>query len=412
MNKTLFSLCLVLGAAAGNTLHAATVCKTYAEAAPTVKDDGYIAFVYGPDWDKRSTAICKKLINDPAVQAAAGDAVLILAPLYQDPTDKQKTQQEGIWGSLPQPHPHSAHTYPALHFYDKNGRLAGFVRGHVMVKGDPAEVAAEVKQRMGELRQQYALLEQAEKAQGVEKAKLIGQACRIPNTERPDKVVDTLKALDPKDESGFVRSISMGDSAFGEANKDLPLEEGLKKMDELLKDDAYTNAQKQVFCTVAIGLLHRQGTKADNERILKYAAKIKELVPDNYLAKSADIAANRWMKGLTLEGGWSPDAFPTPPGTPAELLGSLPIKKPGTYKVSFQFGSGRDALLIKKVELFDGTRSIAKDEHEGFAGRKPDKNEYSLRVPTAPKDPHLFITFGNAAGATDSAGSISIGKEK
>lgn len=414
MNKKLFTVSAAALLALSFTLPAAaaTVCKTYAEAAATVKDDGYIAFVYGPDWDKRSTALCKKLIADPAVQKAAGDAKLILTPLYQRPSDAQKKEQEAAWGELQTPHQHSSHTYPALHFYDNKGKLAGFVRGPVMMQGDVAAIVAEMEQRMKEIRQRRELLTKADAAQGVEKAKLLGEACRVPHTERPDKVVDAVKAADPKDESGFVRSLSMGDSSFAESSKDLPLEEGLKQMDKNLADPAYTNEQKQVFCCVAIGLLHRNGTKADNERIVKYADKMKELVPDNYLARSADIAKSIWVKGLSYEGGWNSDALADGPGVPILLQGELPIRKPGTYTVTFNFSGGSDALLIKAVEARDGDKVLVKDEHEGFAGRKADKNSYTLNLKSVPKNLKLYITFGNQMTSRDTSGTISISKGK
>lgn len=412
MKKTLFSL-LALGALL--PAHSATVCKDYEEAAAGVTDDGYITFVYGPDWDKRSTALCRKLISNPALQAAAGDARLILTPIYQDPNEGQKAMQEKAWGKLALPHPHSAETYPALHFYSKDGRLAGFVRGRVMARGTVEEITAAVAERMANVREQYALLQKAESATGVEKAKLIGQACCVPETERPDKVLDTLKALDPKDESGYIRRLSLGGgSEFGNANRNLPLEEGLAQMDKNLKDSAYTDEQKQIFCALAIGLIHRQGTKADNARMTAYAKKMKELAPNTVLGRSADIVVNVWQKGLTLDGGWNKDSFPDTPGEPVELLGKLPIKKAGTYTVTFQYGGGADALLVKSVELRDSNGNVlAKDEHEGFAGRKPNANVYTLPLEKTPKGTvKVFVTFGNSAKSTDTAGSVIIGKLK
>lgn len=277
---------LPLSAAAG------TVCKTFEEAQKGETDDGIILFIYGPDWDRFSTDMMTKLINDPAVQAAAGDAKLILAPFYQRPDDKQKAEQAAAFGSLKLPDAMSNETYPALHFHDPKGNIYAFLRGPELLHGSAQQIAEAVKLRVENHRKQAELVKQAEAARGAESARLYGEASRIPGLERPSGVLQRIKAADPNDTDGYHRSLSFYPEGFAEEKKDLSLTEGLALVESKLAEPGYTPVQKQQFCAMAIGYLHRnKGEAAD---ICKWAKRMKDYDPNSYLGHSADIVVAKW----------------------------------------------------------------------------------------------------------------------
>lgn len=273
---------------------AGTPCKTFAEASSKVKDDGYILYVYGPDWDRTSPDFMKPIYEDAGIQAAAGEAMLILAPYYQRPTDKQEAEQTAAWGTLNRPHPHSPQTYPALHFYDKDGHIYAFLRGPQLMHASKAEIAESVKARVAAHKQQAELLAKAEKAQGVEQAKLLGEAAVVPLTERPDKIVERIKAADPQDASGYVRRLTFYPEGEAEKNVNLSLSEGIALVEKAIADPAYTDLQKQQWCAMAIGYLHRNGGESNSAEIIKWAQKMKAYAPDSYLGHSADIVVAKW----------------------------------------------------------------------------------------------------------------------
>lgn len=292
MKKTLFTaaaaLLATLPALAG------TPCKDYAEASSKVGEDGYILFVYGPDWDRTSPDFIKPLFNDPAIQAAAGDAVLIMAPYYQRPTKKQEAEQAAAWGALNRPHAHSPQTYPALHFHDKDGRAYAYLRGPQLRCASNGDIAKGIAERIANHKKQAELLAKADAAQGVEQAKLLGEAAVVPLMERPDKIADRIKAVDPNDESGYVRRLTFYPEGIAEKNKDLSLEEGLAMVEKALADPAYTDLQKQQYCAMALGYLHRNGGESNSAEIIKWAQRMKAYAPDSYLGHSADVVTAKW----------------------------------------------------------------------------------------------------------------------
>lgn len=295
MKKTLF--CAVGTLLATLPLLAGTPCKNFAEASAKVGEDGYILFVYGPDWDRTSPDFIMPLFNDSAIQAAAGNAMLILAPYYQNPTKKQDAEQAAAWGTLSKPHPHSAQTYPALHFHDKDGRAYSYLRGPQLMCASREDVAKAIAERIANHKKQAELLAKVDMARGSEKAKLLGEASVIPLMERPDKVVDRIKSVDPNDESGYLRRLSFYAEGVAEKNRELPLEEGIAMVEKALADPVYTDLQKQQYCAMAIGYLHRNGGEGNAAEIIKWAQRMKAYAPDSYLGHSADVVVNKWAKG-------------------------------------------------------------------------------------------------------------------
>ncbi len=303
MKKTLF---LTLAAAcllAPQPGTAATVYKTYSEASQSVTKDGYILVVYAKGWDRFSEPFCKEIIADPEIQAAAGDAALILAPFYQyaKPEDKQK--QAEVWGNLGEPRAHSNETYPCILMYDKDGSLYGRVQGTSFIKGTMAERAAEVKAKLEAKHKQEELMSQANAASGVEKAKLVAEACAIEGIERPNGWRDIVKAADPSDESGMIRRLNFDYYGFSQkycgrksdGGLEMDTEDTIKEMEKFLKDPAYTPEQKQIFHAVIIGTLRRSGAGATQ---LKGAVmEMKRLAPESHMGVTAEQYIKLYASG-------------------------------------------------------------------------------------------------------------------
>lgn len=407
MFRTVFHVSVAAMCCVAAPLGAATIAKTYDEASASVTDDGYVLFVYGKGWDRTAESLCRKMMNDPAVQQAAGSATFILTPFYQQATEEQKTEQSVYWGALAIPNVFSAETYPALLMYDKNGRHYASVRGPVLLRGTAEEVAEEVKRRREGMYKQRDLLLQAEKASGVEKARLLGQASIIPDIYQPHKVREQIKALDPQDQSGFNRSLAFQPSAWGEKHAKSTYEAYLPEMEKMLKDNAYSPEQKQGIIAVAIGLAHKRNLYQDYAIIRDLAAKMKALAPDSQLGRSADVVTWLWGQPLTYEKGWNRRTFGAK-AEPVELAGDLPIRVPGTYTFTFVHTGGADAVRISSVEARSGNTVLAKDVHDGVAGRPPKDNDYILTIRKIPEDLKIFVTFQNTEANSDANGKVVI----
>lgn len=380
---------------------------TLEEAKTKVTDDGYILFAYADGWDTYSQKVCDVLMKNKAVTKAAGQAIIMPYPMKQALSQEAQKERNEQWQGMKIP---NADSYPALLLFDKKGKHYATISGTFMRKARPAKVAKLLKNCIANKRKQDELMAKAEKAQGVEKARLIGQACLLEGINRPDQYEKHMKAADPEDKCGLIRRVTFNPWVFVEKKLKEDPETVMNELDTMLADPAYTNDQKQAMCTCAIGTLRRSGANNSAKRIRQYAEMLKQYGKDTVLGKSADIAVREWVVTLNSEEGWQPAALPAD-NTPTELGGSLPINTAGIYTVAFQYKKGNHALRVKAVELYDGETKVAEDRHDGFAGLKVNKNTYDLKVEKDVKEPHLFITFDMGTNR-HSYGKISIIKQK
>lgn len=389
---------------------------TYEASKAVVQDDGYILFAYAEDWDTYSKRVCEKLMASPAVQQAAGQAIFMRVPVPNIMTDERKAADKERFGPLQVA---DAPDYPAILMLDHNGRHYATITGAFMHKPGSkktAETVAEliVERRTGQ-RRQADLLQRAKDAKGVEKAQLIGAAAQIPGINPVEKIgaiINQIKKLDPKDESGYARKLRdpmdfVGEIVGIERSKESGKgwEAALAKVEEYLKDPVYTKEQQQALHALAAGLLHRHGGPRAVKQMLSHTRAIATLVPDNYLAKSAALTEREWAVGFNLADGWTPAVVAE--SDPIELSGPLPISGAGTYAVTFTYERGNHACAVRAVSLYDGDQLVVEDRHEGSAGKKSQNNVYKLQINGPLKEPHLFIEF-DQKGKNDSYGHILI----
>lgn len=403
----------------------AQLAENYEAANALPKKDGYIVFAYAQGWDRFSKELCTKLMQNATIQEAAGESVILGMPVYQYAKQAQRDYVSEIVGPLGI---REAESYPAILFFTPKNRHYATVCGPEVTRANPEELATIIRKRITAMHEQEQLLSQAEEAQGIEKAKLLGQATRVAGATAPGGIAKQIKALDPNDTTGYVRSLSLNDFVFTEdfiydtqgiadPNKPKPkkpagtLQDALAQIDKLLADPAYTNEQKQTFCANAIGAIHRLGDVTNHGQIRQYADKMRALAPETTLGRSADTVIKAWGSGLTYENGWASHTLPKD-DTPIEVQGDIPISKSGTYKVIFKWTGGSESLNIKGVQLYNDKKKIAEDMHDGVAGYSThaQNNTYTLSVRSKVTKPKLYVIF-DAAQQRRSTGQIIIERE-
>ena len=417
MKQTLLTC---LAALAMLPCYAVQQAETYEAAKDLVQEDGYIIFAYAEDWDTFSKKVCDKLMTAEPVIEAAGNAVFMRAPIPNFITEERRKEDKEKFGPL---QVGDASSYPALLMLTKSGRLYSVINGSVMRKAAPKKVSRMIRERMDGMKRQEALLARAQEASGVAKAKLLGEACSIPNVSPYDKigkVINEIKKLDPNNETGYARNLRdpfdfVGEIVGIERDKNRGWEVALQQVETYLGDEKLSPAHQQALHALAVGLLHRHGGLKTAAELHRHTKAIQDLEakhyaenggPLSYLAKSAEYADRDWAPGFNLVEGWNP-AVMQAADEPLELEGPLPIAKPGTYTISFYFDRGSDAAVIRSVSLYDGQTLVAEDQHDGMAGVKLNNHVYTLKVDAALKDPHLFIKF-DQKGKNNSNGHITI----
>lgn len=406
MKKT-FSLLLAatMLASVCAPVQAAQQFPTVEAAKSKVTNDGYILFIHPEGWDRYGEKLCKKLISDKGVRAAAGDAALILAPIYQNRSEKTNAKVNEVRGHLGYPGDMADISYPALIFYEKGGRQYASIHGEALMNASVEGVAALVKEKMDAKRKQQALLDKSGAASdAAEKNSLLLEASRVSGIDWPGGLKEAMRNNDPDDKHGFRGALDFG---FG-VKENESMEDFLGRLDQVLENPKLSNWQKQRACATAIGHIRRSyGPMAGGPLITKYARKMKKLDPESPLGLSAPVIMRDWVRQYRYGQGWSDQIIPS--GPVPMLMHDVPITKPGTYAVHFKLTTGRDGIIVKSLRLMDGDKCVASHnepcEVSWAAGTQKD---IILTVKKALKNPKLEITYGNDPGKRSTWGEITV----
>jgi hypothetical protein len=406
--KDMMKVCALALAMLPLAAGAYSTADTFEQAKTKLKDDGLVfVFVHADGWDKHSAKTVELMMKDSAVSKVLKDDVVMKLGLANLGGKEQDARIKERFGNLRVPTPDSI---PGVNVYTKEGRVLASLSIPFKERKKPAALA----RRITELKKAYAaqnkLMAEAGKANGPEKARLLGEAAFVQGVSRPDNVQKMIKQADPEDKSGMdkVVSLNLPHYAIGTADtKDW--QKSLAEVKELQKNPNFSKEQQQQLCCVAIGLLRRHGGMQYRKELKDTIARLREIDPDSILGKSAIDAERMWVRELNLIEGWSPEVIPAEK-TPVEVSGPLPFKEAGTYQVSFNYQRGNHAARFMAVELYDGKTKVAEDRHNGSAGLKHSNNVYTLEVPKAVKKPRLYITFDMETNR-DSYGRITVTKK-
>ncbi len=403
--KTMLSIAL-FSLMAASSLSAVTKVSQGDAALSAAGADGIMVFQYAADWDRYSKRRCEELMADPAVTAAAGDAVYLAYPRLETPSKEQNAKTAELRGKLNIPMPK---TIPAILFFDKAGHHLCTVEGRSLTDANNATVAKIVAGKLKSAKEQAALLEKAKAASGAEKAALIGQACRVGGLNFTPDALKQMKAADPEDKSGYMAALEANDYNLAEKIRTMEMAEAIKFVDGILDDPRYTKIAQQGAIAGLLALWRDKGSMSQVKLMKSYCDKSFAIDPDYYHARSARQIKTMWLKEFDLASGWFKAMMPTDT-TPVEMSGTIPITQAGTYTLTFNYKSGKEGLTIKAVTLYDGKLQVAEDRHDGFAGHNPVSNVYTLKLSKAVKKPRLLFTF-NQGGSRDTYGKIELKRQ-
>ena len=389
-----------------NTLCAAQQFPNYNAAQQVGAKEGYIVFIYPAGWDKYGEKLCKKLIADEQVRKAAGNAALLLVPVYQNSTNETNAETKQILGPLGTPGNMADISYPAIAFYEKEGRMYATLHGERLMSTDtPAGVAKNIREILTAKQKQDAILKKAHAATDVgEKNRLFVESSRVPGMGWPGGLRETMQAADPGDTHGYLAALNFG---FG-LKQGESMDALFKRLDDVLANDRLDAGQKQRACAIVIGHVRRSmGPLAGGPYITKYAKAMHKLDPDSTLGLSAPIVMRDWVREYHYGQGWAPEVIPGNE-TPI-LMQSVPIKKAGTYTVSFHITTGCHPLFIKKVRLLDANlRCVSEDATESSVTYKEPTKTYTVKTKKPLKNAVLEITLGNKGDQKSTWGEITV----
>ena len=401
--KTLYTLALA-ALLSSAPLMAVQQAATYEDAAKKAKDDGILIYMYGAGWDKIGEKMLTTLWKSREIDKIAGQAIMLTLPVYQNPTEAEKKTTAKILGNYKLPN--GIASYPCILMLDRNGRPYATIQGNALTES-PSQAVKTIRSNMDKLEQRTKLVQQAEKAQGLEKAKLLGKTCDL-GIATPDKLLDMIKQADPDDKSGYVRRLQFSPWALGDQIKELDADEAVSRVRRMADDPAYTPHQKQEMYAVLTGKLRRNSPAYDMKKLRTLFEEMRDFDPESMYGVAAASSIDAWCTTFSLARGWSPRIFDD--GGPVELEGSHPVKDKGTYIITFNYQRGMHALGVKSVAVYDGNTLVAQDKHNASAGRNAKDNTYTLKVPKPLKNPRIVCEF-EQNGGKDTYGSLSIKKQ-
>ena len=405
--KTISTLAMLPLAALSFTAGAYQKADTIEEAQSKAGKEGIVLVTYAEGWDKYSKKTAMDMLESPAVKKALGKAVVLTLGVPDISTKEDHEANAKRFGKMDLSFPDR---YPAFIFYNKEGyRLADLCISFDERKKHKL-MARRIKETISAMEKQAELLAKADKASGLEQARLLGQAAVVPGLRKPQDVARRIQQADPDGQTGMhqMATLNLYDKAIASADtKDW--EATLAETKALIKNPHLSIDQQQQACCICIGLLRRHGGLARKAELKAMIDQLESLNPDSLLGQSARDARRLWVRELTLAEGWSPDVIPSDT-TPVEIMGPIPMKSAGTYTVTFTYTSGNHAAKITALELYDGKKKIAEDRHTGSTGHRSSNNVYTLNVPSALRKPRLLVTFDMGNNRT-SYGMITVEKK-
>ncbi len=284
-SKPRLALLLLAGLLLALPAPAAQRAQTYAEALEKAGSDGVIAYCYGPDWNRRSVRMLQSFWQAPATEAAAGDAVMVAVPFYQNSNAKGADEAATIRGGMDAP---PFQVCPAVVLMDKSGRVYATLVGADYLGDENGELGAKnIQAKLGEFRRQQELMKKAEGLVGVEKAKLLLQVSDL-GVKAPDGLLEAIELADPTDKTGAVRRNKHSALAFLYEQLETTdgflapdFEPDLTKIKEacfrIINDEAIRPVDRQAAYNLFIGESRREGTVGNQLKgFIKKNMKIDE----------------------------------------------------------------------------------------------------------------------------------------
>lgn len=260
-----------------------TVEQAKDRAAKSKKD--YLVFNYG-EWDPYSSEIYKSCWKSTRHldKTLEPSTILAEATFGDNLTDAQKKAQERKNKGLDKTPP----CLPSVFFFDQDGFHYGTLTGSAVPRDGMqfAEAVAEIQKKRIK---RDEIIKEAQLKRGVERAKIIGSAADIEGIKVSPKILEMIKAADPRDQSGYIRRLTFDIFKFHDVLKESE-EKAFKEMDKVINDEGYSVEQRQMVLGLK-NFVYRKNPGENAKLIADNYRKMYELGPDTIIGKSG-------LKGL------------------------------------------------------------------------------------------------------------------
>lgn len=276
-------------------IEAAVNIPSFPEAQKKAKETqaDFIVLLYGKDWDRFSNAYREKIWNNPTTFAHLEPNTIVCDIYYStshegEEKKKDDKRNEGFKESI--------ESYPSVYMFRADGTCYAILRGKEHLPMSAPALSKKMAQLQHLSREYEKLIALAEKAEGSEKAKLLGKAAELsPLKINKGKLLEEIKKADPEDSSGYTRRLSFSIWDLNQYLKEeTPFEDAMKELDKMLTDPAYTTLQKQQIY-LARGRVIKLKTDNKTDLINNYKM-MEKLNPSSLYGKAAQQALELYCK--------------------------------------------------------------------------------------------------------------------
>lgn len=291
---------------------AAQKAATFGEALEKAGDDGIIAFCYGPDWNKRSVRMLQSFWADPETAEAAGNAVMVAVPFYQDQEHPKAAEGAEIAHGCPAP---PFGVCPTVLMMDRSGKVyAHLVGSDYLGDEEGAKGRDNIRARLAQFRQHRQLTDKTADMLGQEKAKVLGQVMDLllytpsgsiysmkPYTD--GTLLQEIELADPADKTGLVRRFrhrsldfryKMFETLDGFLSPDFVPDFAMMKEEcfKIINDTALRTFDRQSAYMVFIGQARRE--EIPPNQLKGHIKKMGEIDPNTIFGRLAPALAEKW----------------------------------------------------------------------------------------------------------------------
>lgn len=297
---------------------------TYSEALEKAGDDGIIAYCYGPDWNRRSVRMLNTFWKNPDTEAAAGNAVMVAIPFYEDSNHPKAGEAADIRGDFPDP---PFGVCPLVVMLDKTGKAYAHMPGSDYLGDEDGEKGREnIRNYLTKFRKYQEIIKKlglheagaqddaTGSMRGEERAKLIAEAldlqlyipggaiASMPPHTNP-QLLKELELADPADKTGLVRRYKhvelqfrykLYDTTDGFLKPDFVPDVDMIKDEcfKIIKDPAYRPFDRQSAYLAYIGQARREGIQPN--QLKGHIKKMGEIDPNTVLGRGAQALHDLW----------------------------------------------------------------------------------------------------------------------
>lgn len=319
-----FASAVALAALSLGSAWSAQRVATFSEALEKAGDDGIIAYCYGPDWNRRSVRMLDTFWKSPETEAAAGNAVMVAIPFYEDANHPKAGEAAEIRGSFPDP---PFGVCPLVVMLDKTGKAYAHMPGSDYLGDEDGEKGREnMRNNLAKFRKYRVIMKDLDMREGgaqddsssglrgEERAKLIAEALELqlyipggsiaampPHVD--SELLHELELADPADKTGLVRRYKhvelqfrykLYDTTDGFLKPDFVPDIDMIKDEsfKIIKDPAYRTFDRQSAYLAYIGQARREGIQPN--QLKGHIKKMGEIDPNTVFGRAASALHDLW----------------------------------------------------------------------------------------------------------------------